>query len=113
VFQWSTHDLNTIAYSQFIYTTLKSYISCDLIIILPYEIFTLHQIYTEMAGQSQYPDILSDFSEHELVTNQYTIHIGSSSHTSVEASNPVNENSLCIGMSFDTKESTVSYMGNL
>jgi len=67
-----------------------------------------------MARQSQYPYILSDFSEDELVTNQYTIHttdhIGSSSHTLVEASNPVIENSLCIGMSFDTKESTVSYI---
>jgi len=27
-----------------------------------------------MAGQSEYPDILSDFSEDELVINQYTIH---------------------------------------
>ena len=67
-----------------------------------------------MAGQSQYPDILSDFSEDELVTNQYTMHTtdhtGSSSHTLVEASNPMTENSLCIGMSFDTKESTVSYI---
>jgi len=67
-----------------------------------------------MAGQSEYPDILSDFSEDELVTNQYTIHTtdhtGLSSHTSVEASDPVTENSLCIGMSFDTKESTMSYI---
>jgi len=61
---------------------------------------------------NQYPDILSDFSEDELVTNQYTVHTtdhsGSSSHTSLQASNPVTENSLCVGMSFDTKESTVS-----
>jgi len=68
-----------------------------------------------MADQlSQYPDMLSDFSEDELVTNQYTIpttdHSGSSSHTSFEASTPVSENSLCIGMSFDTKESTMSYI---
>jgi len=67
-----------------------------------------------MAGQSQYPDILSDFSEDELVTNQYTIHItdhsGSSSHTSIEASNPMTENSLCTGMSFDTKKSIMSYI---
>jgi len=33
-----------------------------------------------MAGQSQYPYILSDFSEDELVTNQYTIH--TTNHTS-------------------------------
>jgi len=57
---------------------------------------------------------LSDFSEDELVTNQYTIHTtdhsGSSSHTSFEASNPVTKNLLCIGMSFDIKESTMSYI---
>ena len=75
----------------------------------------LHQIYTQMADQlNQYPDILFGFSEDELVTNQYIVyttdHSGSSSHTSLEASNPVTENSLCIGMSFDTKESTVSYI---
>jgi len=73
----------------------------------------LIQIYTQMADQlNQYPDILSDFSEDELVTDQYTVHTtdysGSSSHTSLQASNPLIENSLCVGMSFDTKESTVS-----
>ena len=61
-----------------------------------------------MADQlNQYPNILSDFSEDELVTNQYTIHTtghsGSSSHTSLEASNPVTKNSLCIGMSLTQK----------
>jgi len=106
--------LNTISDSRFIYMALKSYIFFDLIIILLYQIFTLHQICTKMAGQSQYRDILSDFSEDELVTNQYTIHTtdqnSSSSHTSIEASNPMTENSLCIRMSFYTKESIVSYI---
>jgi len=105
------NGLHTISNSRW---ALKSYIFADLIIILLYQIFTLHQICTKMAGQSQYPDILSDFSEDELVTNQYTIHItdhsGSSSHTSIEASNPMTENSLCTGMSFDTKKSIMSYI---
>jgi len=61
---------------------------------------------------NQYPDILFDFSEDELVTDQYTVHTtdhsGSSSHTSLQASNSVTKNSLCVGMSFDIKESTVS-----
>jgi len=68
-----------------------------------------------MVDQSiQCPDILSDFSEDEMVTNQYAIpttdHGGSSSHTSFEASTPMSKNSLCIDMSFDTNETIVSYI---